>query len=283
LSVDFITLTQLHPCFSVGTKPNKGRVHLPVSPGCNIFCRFCSRGSDSARQRPGAAAEIITPGEAVNVVERALELSPEITVVGIAGPGDALATPHAIETFRLVGEKFPHLLKCMSTNGLLLPEKASELAQIGVDALTVTVNGISPEILSRLCSGILYRGKRYAGEYGAKLLVENQLEGIRLASEKGVTVKVNTVLVPEINGEHIASIARAAKEAGARLYNIIPLIPAREFEAFPVPNCAQIDSARRVAEEYIEVFRCCGHCRADAVGIPGEEDYGERIYSRKRL
>ena len=32
------------------------------------------------------------------------------------------------------------------------------------------------------------------------------------------------------------------------------------------------------ASKYIDVFRHCQRCRADAVGIPGGEDFGDRIY-----
>ena len=61
----FEELTKTHPCFSVGSKVNKGRVHLPVSPGCNISCRFCDRQLNDVDLRPGVASTIITPREAV--------------------------------------------------------------------------------------------------------------------------------------------------------------------------------------------------------------------------
>ena len=39
----FSEITRNHPCFAQGAKSNKGRIHLPVSPGCNIACKFCKR------------------------------------------------------------------------------------------------------------------------------------------------------------------------------------------------------------------------------------------------
>jgi nitrogen fixation protein NifB len=47
------------------------------------------------------------------------------------------------------------------------------------------------------------------------------------------------------------------------------------------PVCAEIDKARSVAGRYIDVFRHCKHCRADAVGVPGESEYGDQIYQRR--
>ena len=122
----FEDLCAKHPCYSKGPQKT-GRIHLPVSPGCNIGCKFCDRKVNDFEQRPGVTGQIITPKEALEVVRRALEVGRNITVAGIAGPGDTLATPYALETFRLIKKEFPQLFLCMSTNGLLLPEKADEI------------------------------------------------------------------------------------------------------------------------------------------------------------
>ncbi|MBO7339456.1 MAG: radical SAM protein [Lachnospiraceae bacterium] len=268
-----------HPCF--GYARNKGRIHLPVCPACNIECKFCDRRINTYEDRPGVTGELLSPQEAVDALGRALEICPDITVAGIAGPGDTLATNGAIETFRLIRERYPNILKCMSTNGLLLNERAQELIDLGIDTLTVTVNAVDPVIQAKIISGIYYHGKRYEGEEAAKILIENQLAGIRKMAQAGVTIKVNTVLIMEINRGHIREIAKAVSEAGATMYNIIPLIPQHQFKDFEEPKCVDIDGARREAEEFIDVFRHCQRCRADAVGIPGQKDYGDQIYLKR--
>jgi nitrogen fixation protein NifB len=258
---------------------NKGRMHLPVSPACNLFCKFCDRRiGDCDAERPGVAAALVTPKEAPERVAEALRLCPEITVVGIAGPGDTLATDHACEAFRAIGERFPNLIRCMSTNGLLLPEKIRDVIEAGVRTLTVTMNAVDPVILDKLNDGIVYHGKLITGEEAGLILIRNQLEGIRLAAEAGLIVKVNAVLVSEINGDHIGAIARAAAKRGASIFNIIPLIPQHKLSGLPAPSCAALDRARHDAEDFIPVFRHCQHCRADAVGLLGGEDLGGRIY-----
>ena len=268
-----------HPCF--GYARNKGRIHLPVCPACNIECKFCDRKINTYEDRPGVTGELLSPQEAVDALGRALEICPDITVAGIAGPGDTLATNGAVETFRLIRERYPNILKCMSTNGLLLNERAQELIDLGIDTLTVTVNAVDPVIQAQIISGICYHGKRYEGEEAAKILIENQLAGIRKMAQAGITVKVNTVLIMEINRGHIREIAKAVSEAGATMYNIIPLIPQHQFKDFEEPKCVDIDGARREAEEFIDVFRHCQRCRADAVGIPGQKDYGDQIYLKR--
>jgi nitrogen fixation protein NifB len=199
-------------------------------------------------------------------------LCPEITVVGIAGPGDALASPEALETLRLVHEAFPELIKCVSTNGLALPGRARELAEAGVGALTVTVNAVDPEILEQLVDCRDHRE-----------LIRNQLAGIREAAGLNIRVKVNTVLVPEINGAHIADISREVKAAGADMQNILPLIPNNKLAHIPAPSCEQIEDARRAAAAYLTQFRHCAHCRADAVGVPGQSDFASELYGSLRI
>jgi len=275
---DFSHLSKLHPCLSKDAHSNFGRIHLPVSPACNIQCRFCKRDCNNKEDRPGVASGILAPKDAVETIRKALELCPQITVVGIAGPGDTLATTHAIETFKLVDEVYPELIKCMSTNGLLLYKYARELYEAGVDTITVTVNAVDPYIQSRITSYIAYDGKIYFGEEAAKILIRNQLKGITVMSKLGVIIKVNSVLIPGINDDHIEEIAKTVKEAGAELYNIIPLIPQHDLSHIPAPTCEQLDRARILSEKHIEVFRHCKHCRADACGIPGKEDLSSKLY-----
>lgn len=281
--VNFEHLAKLHPCLGGEAHVNFGRIHLPVSPVCNIQCRFCRRDCNGEENRPGVANGILSPEDAVDTVRRAFELCPQITVVGIAGPGDTLATGHAIDTFKRVDRVYPELVKCLSTNGLLLYKYADELYySAGVKTVTVTVNAVDPDIQKNIISHIVYECKVYEGREAAEILIQNQLKGIKRAAELGMVVKVNTVLIPGINDKHIEETAKTVKEAGAMLYNIIPLIPQHELKNIPAPGCEELNRARSEAEKYIEVFRHCKHCRADACGIPGKEDLSSKLYGTAR-
>jgi nitrogen fixation protein NifB len=284
----FFRIGSRHPCFSGGANMNRGRIHLPVSPVCNIRCRFCKRefikaGPDAREQRPGVSAELLKPEEAAALVKRGLELCPEITVAGIAGPGDTLATYHALQTFELIHREYPELINCLSTNGLLLERYAEDIVRVGVQTLTVTVNAVDPRILDKLCSLVVLDGKSYPGPRGAAILIEAQKRGIKKAAELGLLIKINVVLVPAINGEHIGVIAKTVAGLGAGLINIIPLIPQFEFTGCKVPDCLELFRAREAAEAYLPVFRHCRHCRADACGIPGREDFSFLLYGGREF
>jgi nitrogen fixation protein NifB len=266
----------MHPCF--GAAPSKARIHLPICPSCNIECAFCRRALNTEENRPGVAAFVLPPEKAGTYLKAALEKCPEISVVGVAGPGDTLVGDNLFKAFRIVDEEHPELLKCISTNGLLLDKRADELIRIGVDTLTVTVNAVNPEILARIVKAIWWEGKRISGAEGAEILILNQLAGIRKMAEAGTIIKINTVLTPGINDDTIAETARAVSKAGAMIFNIIPLIPQHLLADSPEPSCAEIESARKMASAHIDVFRHCQHSRADAIGIPGVSDVSKTVY-----
>jgi nitrogen fixation protein NifB len=229
---------------------------------------------------PGVTAQILTPEQAVKTLATALELCPELTVAGIAGPGDALADNSAIETFRLVDKQFPQLSKCLSTNGLGLPDNVNELSELGLKHVTVTVNAADPKIGEKIISHIIYNGETITGEKSAEILLSRQLEGIRRAVELGMEVKVNTVLIPGVNSGHIGEIAKTISALGVKYHNIMPLIPRGEFANIPSPDCAMLETARKDAEVFLPVFRNCAHCRADACGIPGTSDISRKLYEK---
>ena len=271
------TLREQHPCMS-GRAGETGRLHLPVSPECNIRCRYCRRIYTRTEERPGTCLRVLPVAEVPEIVERALALCPQITTVGIAGPGESLASPHALEAFRILDRVHPELIKCLSTNGLRLPEAAGELAEIHLDALTVTVNAVDPAVEAKINDGIFYEGKNVTGEEAAEILIRRQLEGIRKAADLGIAVKINTVLIPGINDTHIGEVAARTAEAGASMSNIIPLIPQADMADIPAPECRETEAARAAAGRSLAVFRHCRHCRADAVGVLGKEDFGRKLY-----
>ena len=93
-----------------------------------------------------------------------------IKVVAVAGPGEPLANEETFETLRLVGQKYPNIILCISTNGLLLPDRGSELDHLGVCNITVTMNAVDPAIGQQIYDYVTYQGKRYEGLEAATLL-----------------------------------------------------------------------------------------------------------------
>jgi nitrogen fixation protein NifB len=219
-------------------------------------------------------SRLLTPDEAIVKVRQVMAseiLGPIIKVIGIAGPGDPLANEETFTTFELIDREFPNLIKCMSTNGLLLPESIDRLDSLNLRSLTVTLNALDPGVGARIYSHILCRGRRLTGREGAEILIAKQLQGMERAARFGMTIKVNTVLIPGVNDEQIPLIARRVRELGAAVMNIMPLIPQAEFAGVVPPSAERLDEVRRANEQIIGQFKHCRQCRADAVGRIGED------------
>jgi len=257
-----------HPCFSEKAAHQFGRAHLPVAPKCNIQCNYCDREYDCVNEsRPGVTSRVISPQEALRRVEEVVEKFPNIKVVAVAGPGDPLFNEETVETFRLVKERFPYLHKCMSTNGLLLPEKVESAKQLGLTTMTVTLNAVDPSIGAKIYSVVYYQGKKLEGVEAAEVLLNNQLAGIEMAVKEGIVIKVNTVMIPTINDNHIIEVAKKIKELGVYMQNIMPLIPLFKFAHLSPPSPAQRKRLQDECAKVIKQMTHCRQCRADAVGF----------------
>jgi len=264
-------VTKAHPCFSHTCHAKYARIHIPVALRCNIQCNYCERGLNAYMKRPGFASKVLTPVEALKAVEKAVKDHHELTVVGVAGPGDALANEDTFTALELIHAKYPGLLKCVATNGLELPTNANRLLDCGVKAVTVTVNAVDPFIASQIYEYTTFKSETCSGIKAAQTLISNQFKGIELSSRLGLCVKVNTVLIPKVNDWHVTEVAKTVAQRGAFIMNIIPLIPGHKFNHLTPPTYEEIKNARKLCSKYIIQFKDCKLCRADACGIPGLE------------
>lgn len=263
---------QEHPCFSEKACHAFGRMHLAVAPKCNIQCNYCQRDYDCVNEsRPGVTSRVLRPEEVVDMVKGVLDKHEFIKVIGIAGPGDPLANEETFEALRLVKEHFPETMLCLSTNGLMLPERVDELAELGVGNLTVTMNAVDPEVGAKIYDHVNYHGKRYTGVEAAKILIANQLKGVEEAVKHGMIVKINTVWVPGVNDDQIIEIAETTSKLGAYTFNLIPVIPQYKFKDVVPPTPAQKREMQGRCAPYIKQMRHCQRCRADAIGLLGHD------------
>lgn len=272
MNKEFNTVGFGHPCFNPDATLYHGRVHLPVAPKCNIKCKYCDRKTGCVNEnRPGVTTKVMDPYEAILYAKKMLKREPRISVIGIAGPGDPLYNDETFLTFKLISLEFKDMIKCLSTNGLLLSDKLPLLINCGVNTITVTINAIDPNIGKEIYDYAIYKDNTYRGIDAAKLLIEKQLEGIEAACDNGLLVKVNTVLIPGINDKHIDDIAKKIKELGVAIMNIMPLIPQAEFSHLKAPKCNELEKVRLQNSKIISQMYHCRQCRADAAGLLGDD------------
>lgn len=275
-----LDLTQ-HPCFNSNARHRTGRIHLPVAPKCNIQCNFCNRQYDCANEsRPGVTSAVLTPAKALTYLDLALQKAPFLKVVGIAGPGDPFAQSEAtLETLRLVREKYPEMLLCVATNGLNAEPHVDELARLEVSHVTVTVNAVAAEIGAEIYAWVRDGRNIYRGLAAAELLLSRQLGTIRALKAAGITVKINTIVVPGINDIHVPEIAEEMRDLGVDIMNCIPLYPVvgTPFETIQPPGRQETVRLRAQAAEFVPQMEHCTRCRADAVGLLGAQQSPELV------
>jgi nitrogen fixation protein NifB len=270
-----------HPCFSEKACHTFGRCHLPVAPKCPIQCNYCIRDFDCVNEsRPGVTTKVLNPDEAIELVRKVMKKFNYIKVVGIAGPGEPLANEETFETLKRLHEQFPSVIKCLSTNGLLLPDKIDLLQKYDVGNVTVTLNAIDPEIVAKINQNEDYNGNRYTGLEAAKILLSQQLKGIEEAVKRHMIVKINTVYIPGINDEHIPAIAKKVGEMGVYTFNLIPLIAQYKFADITPPTPEMKRKMQDECSKYVKQMRHCQRCRADAIGKLGL-DFQSCMYENK--
>ena len=115
------------------------------------------------------------------------------------------------------------------------------------------------------------------GREASQILTERQLLGLQMLTRRGVLTKINSVLIPGVNDEHLIEVNRAVKERGAFLHNIMPLISEPEHGTYfgltgqRGPSAQELKAVQDACMGGANLMRHCRQCRADAVGLLGED------------
>lgn len=275
--------TASHPCYSGGACHN-ARMHIPVAPACNISCNYCNRKYDCQNEsRPGVTSKILSPEEALEKFIEVKSRVKNLKVIGIAGPGDALANFDSTKkSIELIRKEAPDITFCLSTNGLMIMHYADEIIKLGVTHVTITINSIDPKIGAKIYREVNFMGVKLKGEKAARILMANQLAGLRYLSSRGVVCKVNIVMIKGINDHHIESVVKKVKEYGAFITNIMPLIPAGGslFENMPMTSNKELNEMRKTCGVHVKQMYHCRQCRADAIGTLDNDCSAEFMNSK---
>ena len=268
-----------HPCYSEEAHHYFARMHVAVAPACNIQCNYCNRKYDCSNEsRPGVVSERLTPEQAARKVIAVAREVPQLSVLGIAGPGDAAYDWRKTKaTFDLVSARLPDIKLCLSSNGLALPDHIDELVSMKIDHVTLTINTLDPEVGAQIYPWIFHRGERHTGVAAAHILIDRQMESLDLLVARGVLVKVNSVMIPGINDPGLLELNRVVKAKGAFLHNIMPLISDPAHGTYfgltgqRGPTAAELKAVQDACAGGANLMRHCRQCRADAVGLLGED------------
>jgi nitrogen fixation protein NifB len=230
-----------HPSLPSQAHLGFGRLNLAVASPSNVGCRYCDFNYQT---------ELTSAKKALSQIRQASKTSPHLRAVEISGSGsgDALASEVTYELLELVQREFPHLTRCISTNGLLLPRKLCLLEELGVGAVKVAVNAVDAGVGSKIYTFVRLGERTVRGGEAFEVLSLNQLEGIRNAADAGLMVEVDSTYIPAVNSAHLVEVARIVRSLGAYIMNVAPLSSARRFAGLAEPSPQELKRICRDCE-----------------------------------
>jgi len=167
-------------------------LRVSVTQRCDLACFFCHREGEHA---PGKE---MTPLEIGRIVEVASELG--VTKVKVTG-GEPLMRDDIIDVIRLIA---PHVREVsMTTNALLLPDKAEALKVAGLSRVNISLHSLKKEVVKSIA--------------GVDCL-DQVKAGIEAASKAGLKpIKLNFVVMKGLNSDEIPDMLRLSADTGAIL------------------------------------------------------------------
>ena len=197
-------------------------LRLSVTDLCNCRCVYCM-GENGVPRLPHSA--ILSFEEIEEIVRAAVSLG--VTKVRLTG-GEPLVRRGIDELVRrLRGIEGVEEL-AMTTNGTRLAEYAARLKSAGLDRLNVSLDTLDPEKFRRITR---------IGE------LRDTLDGLDAARRAGFEhIKLNTVLMGDVNDDEIAEIAALAKDGA---------FDVRFIELMPIGECTDWDRRRFLPAERV--------------------------------
>ncbi len=173
-------------------------LRISVTDRCNFRCRYCMpRGSLSDRFRFLPRDQLLDFDELARVAQIFASLG--VRKVRLTGGEPLLRAELPALVRRLAA--IPGLSVVLTTNGSLLGRHARELADAGLDRVTVSLDSLDDEVFRRMND--------------VSFPVASVLEGIDLAAAAGLRpIKVNAVVRRGVNDAGVVDLARYFKGTG---------------------------------------------------------------------
>ena len=165
---------------------------IEVTSKCNLSCIRCHVGSSSLGVSP--------PFEDLARLIRGIGQIPEFRMVVFTG-GEPLVREDVTRVIEACGGSMEEI--SLTTNGVLLSEKAQELKEVGLNRVNVSLDSLDKETYRKI-SGMD--------------TLDRVIEGIRVANQAGLApVKINMVMMNGLNDHELERMIEFAGEENAIL------------------------------------------------------------------
>lgn len=179
-------------------------LRVSVTDKCNLRCIYCMDEKDNSFLKND---EKLTDDEIYRIVKESSKLG--IKKVRITG-GEPLVRPDLVKLVSKINS-IPGIEKIyLTTNGILLADMIDELAVNGLKGVNISLDSLNEERFNKLTR----LGK-----------LNKVLEAIDKAIALGIKVKLNTVIVNDINKDEIIDFVNLTKEKeiDVRFIELMPI------------------------------------------------------------
>ena len=203
-------------------------LRLSVTDRCNLRCTYCMPAQGVAKC---GHAEVLRYEELHLLAETAVSLGIEkIRVTG----GEPLVRKGIIPFLKRLS-RLPGLQELVLTsNGILLPQMAADLKEAGVTRLNISIDSLRPEVFRQITRG---------GD------LEKVLQGIAVAEQLGLPIKLNMVVMAGVNDAEIEEFAALSLERplAVRFIEYMPAVTDNGWKDRVVPGR---EILRRLSRHY---------------------------------
>ena len=181
-------------------------LRFSVTDRCDLRCKYCMPEKMSFSQKK----DMLNLDQLKTLTDVLIRIG--IKKIRITG-GEPFVRKDIISFLQYLNYyKKKQLLKeiTLTTNGTLLEKYSEDLKQNGIERLNVSIDSLIPEKYSFITNG----GK-----------IDNVLKGIKKASNLGIKIKINVVLLKNFNEDEIISLTKwsAENDFNITFIEIMPL------------------------------------------------------------
>ena len=179
-------------------------LRVSVTDKCNLRCIYCMDDKDNTFLKND---DKLTDDEIYRIVKESSELG--IKKVRITG-GEPLVRPNLVKLISRINSISGIEEIYLTTNGILLADMIDELAANGLKGVNISLDSLKEERFNKLTR----LGK-----------LNKVLESIDKATALGIKVKLNTVIVNDINKDEIIDFVNFTKEKNidVRFIELMPI------------------------------------------------------------
>jgi len=202
-------------------------IRVSVTSRCNFRCLYCMPNTPFDWE---PKEHILSYEEMFEFLR--LSIDEGIKKIRITG-GEPLLRKDLDKFVKMLHDYKPELDLALTTNGYYLPEYALKLKKAGLKRVNISIDSLKPEVAKKIAQ---------------KDVLDKVLKGIDKSIEIGLEVKLNTVVMRDINDNEILDLLEFAKNKGV----VIRFIEFMENER-AYPGLKRVDSKeilQKISKKY---------------------------------